>query len=309
MFWPAEWIAAGVALATTTVGAIIALLLGSYGVQAPYLVFLLSVAFAFADPPTHQSWNGLFAPWDARPNSGYDALPRQLSEKGNFVLKDNQCTSAGAKFRGQRYWVFNDPATIIIFDKNGIIAGWQTSVRKSEFTPAPTQKGFVDDDHFWTQTIYFVDPSTICSTGRTKADLDKDGTGTGLWLQYGPDITKDVLHPPLLESEVKKNKLWGSGRCLPTMGMHYWYNVTEGMKCDDFLGNCLLYNHGKLTGFCIAKNVHLESIRYDFPPPVPAALKATIDPVPKCFFSEPAYQKLSSIHVYFHENPRNTSTC
>jgi K+-sensing histidine kinase KdpD len=48
MFWPAEWIAAGVALATTTVGAIIALLLGSYGVQAPYLVFLLSVVVALA---------------------------------------------------------------------------------------------------------------------------------------------------------------------------------------------------------------------------------------------------------------------
>lgn len=48
MLWPEEWIAAGIALATSTIGAILALLLGSYGVQAPYLVFLFSVVLALA---------------------------------------------------------------------------------------------------------------------------------------------------------------------------------------------------------------------------------------------------------------------
>lgn len=48
MFLPHEWVSAGIALATTAIGAIIALLLASYGVQGAYLVFLVSVIAALA---------------------------------------------------------------------------------------------------------------------------------------------------------------------------------------------------------------------------------------------------------------------
>lgn len=46
MLWPAEWIGAGVGLASSAVGAIIALLLAGYDVQCPYLVFLFTVIAA-----------------------------------------------------------------------------------------------------------------------------------------------------------------------------------------------------------------------------------------------------------------------
>jgi K+-sensing histidine kinase KdpD len=48
LFLPHEWVAAGIALATTAIGAIVALLLASYGVQGSYLVFLVSVIAALA---------------------------------------------------------------------------------------------------------------------------------------------------------------------------------------------------------------------------------------------------------------------
>lgn len=48
MLWPHEWVAAGIALATTAIGAIIALLLASYDVQGSYLVFLVAVIAALA---------------------------------------------------------------------------------------------------------------------------------------------------------------------------------------------------------------------------------------------------------------------
>lgn len=48
MLWPREWIAAGVALATTAIAAIVALLLASYEVQGSYLVFLVAVIAALA---------------------------------------------------------------------------------------------------------------------------------------------------------------------------------------------------------------------------------------------------------------------
>jgi hypothetical protein len=270
------------------------------------LVILFSAVHIFAAPPEHTVWNGLFATWDYRPNKGYNALPRQLSEKQDFVLKDNLCN--GGKFRGQRYWANKDPALMLLFDKNGIIAGMQTSVPKSQYTPMPGSKGFVDDGDLWTQTFYFVEPSTICNKGRTKDDLEKQGTGTGFWIQYGPDLSKDVFNLPLAEEEIKKT-VWGSGRCFPTMGQHYWYNVTSDIKCKDFFPSCLLYNNHKLTGFCVAKDATLDSPRYDFPHATPARINATMNPVPKCFFSEPSFQSTSVIHVYFHNNPRDTTNC
>jgi hypothetical protein len=270
------------------------------------LVFLLNAIPVFAVPSTHTSWNGLSATWTYLPNKGFDEMPRQLSEKHDFVLKDNLCN--GGKFRGQRYWSNSDPALMLLFDKNGIIAGMQTSAPKSKFTPLPGSKGFVDDGDLWTQTVYFVEPSTICKTGRTKEELEKDGTGTGLWIQHGPDPTKNVINLPLNEEEIKKTK-WGSGRCFPTMGQHYWFDLSSDMNCKDFFPTCLLYNGNKLTGFCFAKNVNLESPHYDVPRATPSGINATMNPVPKCFFSEPSFQVNSAIHVYFHKNPRDTSNC
>jgi len=266
------------------------------------LSILLPVATVFGQ---QNGWNAFHAKWSAVPFVGFDTLPRKLTEKHNFVLKDNQCE--GGKFRGQRYWSNNDPALFLLFDKNGIIAGMQTSIPKST-NYKPTISYFQDDGDYWTQTAYFVNPSTICSTGRSAADLEKDGTGTGLWLQNGPDPTKDLVSIPLDETEAKKTK-WGSGKCFYTMGMHYWYDVTPDMSCDNFVPNCLLYNGGKLTGFCFAKNVALESSRYDYPRSSPDTVKYTMDPVPKCMHTDPTFAKQSSLHVYFHANPRFTSNC
>jgi hypothetical protein len=270
-----------------------------------YLLVSLFACVAIFDLGYSQhTWNGLYATWTPVPQRGFDAYPRDLTEKHNFVFKDNLCD--GVKFRGQRYWSKSDPAIMLLFDKNGIIAGMQSSAPKDKFTPGMA-RGFVDDGAYWTQTFYFVNPDTICNKGRTKADLEKEGTGTGFWIQYGPDPKVNIINLPLSEQEIKKT-LWGSGRCLPSMGQHYWLNVTENMSCMDFFPSCLLVNNGTLNGFCLAKNVFIDSPLYDFPHPVPSALKATLDPVPKCFF-EKEYADLSSLHVYFHSNPRETTKC
>jgi len=270
------------------------------------LVVLFSAACVLGIPDPLASWNALHATWTIDPLKGFDALPRQLTEKHDFVLLDNQCD--GGKFRGIRYWSKHDPAIILLFDKNGIIAGMQTAVGKSQFTPT-MKKGFVEDGVFWFQTAYFVDPDTICSKGRSKADLEKDGTGTGLWIQTGPDPSKDLVTFPLAEKEIKNTKWGPNGKCLPTMGVHYWYNTSLDMDCDDFFPNCLLYNHGQLTAFCFAINGVIESPRYDSPHPTNDKFGGFIDPVPKCFFSDKTFFKLTTLHVYFHSNPRLTSNC
>jgi len=270
------------------------------------LVLLCLSASVFGIPDPLASWNSLHATWTLNPLKGFDLLPRQQTEKHDFGFVEDLCE--GNTFRGRRYMSKGDSAIFLLFDKNGIIAGIQTSVKKTDFTPT-MKKGFVEEKYYWTQTAYFVDPDTICTKGRTKADLDRDGTGTGLWIQTGPDPSKDLVTFPLSEKEIKNTKWGPKGKCLPTMGAHYWHNVSLGMDCDDFFPNCLLYNHGQLTAFCFAINGVVESPRYDNPHPTNDKVGGFIDPVPKCFFSDKTFFKLTTLHIYFHSNPRLTSNC
>jgi|688.fasta_scaffold1383525_1 hypothetical protein len=91
------------------------------------------------------------------------------------------------------------------------------------------------------------------------------------------------------------------------MGVHYWSNVqsvpiTADINPDDFFPFCLLYNGGKLNGFCFAYNANLTSPRYEHPQPNQISL--FIDPVPK-YFSDPSKSSgLSTVHVYLTSSPR-----
>jgi len=255
-------------------------------------------------------WDDLRVTWSANPFSswGFDPMPRtSTGAMKDFVLKDDQCAQ-GSKFVGKRYWYKQDPAVILLYDKNGYIAGIQTAIPKSKLTPSPylSNHPYVDDGDFWTVTAYFVDPSTICTTGRTAQQFKDQGTGTGLWLQNGTNPTRDLIQIPLQESEIQKTN-WKFGKCFYTMGNHYWYNPTKDMDCGKFYPNCLMYNGGKLTAFCFALNSYLPSNRYEHPTPTNA--KKFLDPVPDCFFNDPNYSKLSSIHVFMISNPRTGSFC
>jgi charged multivesicular body protein 7 len=257
-------------------------------------------------------WTNLRTTWSLNPFNtwGFDSLPRDLSGKlEDFVLRDNQCDMAGAKFAGQRYWYKQDPAVSLLFDKQGIIAGIQTSMAKSDYTPPAYAQNlhYIDDGDYWTLTAYFVDPSTICSTGRTADQFKADGTGTGLYLQQGPDFIKDSVLIPLTEDDVKTQTKWTFGHCFKTMGNHYWYNVTKDMPGDHFVPTCLLYNKGKLTAFCFAVNSALKSQRYEHP--TASVLPKFLDPVPDFFTTDPAYASLSTMHVYFSSHPRVDTFC
>jgi len=271
------------------------------------LALALFASAAYADP----LWNSLRVTWNPNPFSkwGFVGVPRDLTgDLGNFHSRDNQCQVAGAKFLGQRYWWKDDPALTLLYDTNGIIAGIQTSLPKSAFTPPATltNKNYQDDGDYWTLTAYFVNPSTICGAGRSKELLASQGTGTGLWIQWGPDPVKDSIQVPTSEEEMKKTN-WKYGHCFWTMGKHYWYNVTKDMSCDNFIPNCVMYNKGKLTAFCFSINAGFTSPRYEHP--TAEISKKFIDPVPDCFFKDPTYKKLSTIHIYFIDNPRTGSFC
>ena len=83
---------------------------------------------------------------------------------------------------------------MLLFDTLGGIAGIQTTVPKSTGYPTKMHKSFhnvwVDDAAQSTITAYFVDPAIICSSGRSKYQISKEGTGDRLVIQVGPPTSR-----------------------------------------------------------------------------------------------------------------------
>jgi len=272
------------------------------------LLAFASLAYG-ADP----LWNNLRVTWSLNPLSpwGYKVVPRDLSGKlDGFELRDDQCNVSDAKFLGQRYWYNKDPALSLLFDVNGIIAGMQTSAPKSNFTPPAylINRNYIDEGDYYTITAYFVDPSTICSSGRTSDQLKTEGTGTGLWIQQGPDPIKDSVQIPFLEEDIVKTT-WKFGKCFRTMGNHYWYNQTKDLAADHMVPNCLLYNKGKLTNFCFTFGWTYEFTSPRYEHPKTTDLTRFMNPVPDFFYNDPNYAKLSTMHVFFQDDARLGSWC
>jgi len=245
---------------------------------------------------------------DDKNKTSFDHMPRHVieAEYEHWTLIDDQCDSSSSMmFRGRRYWKGNDSATILLFDKNGYIAGIQTSVPEDvKWTPSPTYLGnyILNETNFFenhlTLTAYFVNTSIIC-TGRTREEFEKEGTGTDLYIQSGPDPMKDYKMIPRSQDDIKDDPLWGHGKCFYKMGQHFWRNVAKTMDCDDFFPFCLMYNKGKLNAFCFAINADVPSDRYEHPDL--GEVKDFIEPVPDCMYSDPSFQHTTSLHVYLSE--------
>ena len=92
---------------------------------------------------------------------------------------------------------------------------------KQQYYNFPAQKMFNRDTvagiDAYILTAYFVDPSTICQSGRDASTLKTVGTGSGLWLQNGTDPIRNSAAVPMDESSAVGTR-WVKGACFPTMG-------------------------------------------------------------------------------------------
>ncbi|CAF3808066.1 unnamed protein product [Rotaria sp. Silwood1] len=216
------------------------------------------------------------------------------------------------QFLGQRFIKDNDIALVLIYDIKGSIAGVQlalpVSMAKTKYYKFDTQKMYnratVAGIDSYVLTAYFVDPQTICTSGRDEARLKLEGSGSGLWLQNGPDPIRDSVQSPLYENTVNTTK-WVLGSCFPSMGVHYWYDNRLDNKCDEIFPVFLLYNKGKLTGFgwgLAGKydySKRTESVPY-------GAVSKFMRIVPTClekFFED--IGGFTAMHLYFNTAPWN----
>nr|KAG5714272.1 hypothetical protein BaRGS_018489 [Batillaria attramentaria] len=227
--------------------------------------------------------------------------------------EDAALSEASSKFQGRRYVKDNDHAVILLYDVNGYIAGIQCGISKSGlpsgFPGSKFQSSALQDDGvFLTLTAYFSDPSIICTSGRSDADYQRQGTGRNLYIQTGSDPVANSVRIPHREEELQGTP-WTLGRCFLAMGNHYWYNATADMNCEDFFPVFLLFNGGRLNAFGWALGLPQTSSRFEHP--TGSALSYFFKEVPQCLYDIP---ELSTMHVYltswpiFNDNHQKVSS-
>jgi len=229
------------------------------------------------------------------------------AKKAGFEQIPGQCNG---KFLGSRFIKEKDVGLILIYDSKGDIAGTQLAIPTSIITKYynfTAQKMFNQDTivgiDVYILTAYFVDPATICQSDNVP-NRKLGETGTGLWLQNGPDPIRDSFHSPKDQSGLNSTK-WVQGRCFPTMGVHYWYDSRLDQDCDFFFPAFLLYNQGELTGFGWATVGNYQHTKHTEYPPLPA-LGLFLNPVATCVpirFEEAG--GFTTMHLYFNAAPWN----
>ncbi|KAL8618127.1 hypothetical protein ACOMHN_034354 [Nucella lapillus] len=260
-------------------------------------------------------WDGLRVTFGLNLLKSFNKIPRTMQDAidHDWVQLDGNCGN-NSQFLGHRYIKDDDRAVITLYDVKGYIAGIQTSFLANvngQTYPPQKQRGNIfqlesdstTNNDYYTLTAYFVNPDNICHGGRTEKEFQEGGTGSDLYIQMGSDPVNDVMKIPKLQSDVGKTA-WSKGQCFPLMGLHYWYNVSEDMSCNDFQPVFLLYTGGKLNAFGWAMGVDLTSPRYEHPPH--KVISKFMTPVPKCLYN---YPRLSTMHIYLKDSYITSYMC
>ncbi|XP_067940980.1 uncharacterized protein [Watersipora subatra] len=256
-------------------------------------------------------WNGLRAGFGINPFTSFYGLPTTASDaiKDGWTLDATvgSCSMPSSYFKGNRYRKNGDQAIMLLYDKNGYIAGIQAGIPKTLSTyPAPNNAKyhvFNEESDMWVVTAYFTDPASICTTGRTKGQFEKEGLGNMLAFQTGT-TSSNLLQVPHDEKDVEPTTKFVQGKCFYTMGMHYWYNISADLPCTETFPVFLLYNKKRLNGFGWAFNPdYKNSDKWEHPTKsqYPMFMK---DP-PTCLGKD---GPVSTLHVYLTDSPR-TNFC
>ncbi|CAF2792253.1 unnamed protein product [Rotaria sp. Silwood2] len=227
----------------------------------------------------------------------YKPLPDTLGE---------QCV--GKTTIGYRYWKGNDTGAILIFDKQGTIAGVQIAFPRSSIKgnhySFGTQKMFntemINGIAMYTLTAYFIEPPLICTVGRTLSQLEREGTGTGLFLQNGTNPMIDSIELPLWENDMGKTK-WVKGGCFKTMGDYFFFSQSSFFSAH----HDHLKFKGQLSGFGWAIVANLNFSRRTERVLTPA-ISTFLIPVPTCIPKlNDELGGFTTQHIYFNTNPAN----
>lgn len=216
-------------------------------------------------------------------------------------MNDATCDSNNP-FYGNRYAKGSDISTRLLFDSSGKLAGIQATITESDdLIPSPIRprsSAFVPDDHGnYLLTAYFTNkPKDICKKKRHRRSA-KDGDTLVLQMSDVRWCKPQFMEIPLDEKKLGNTK-WVKGRCFTRMGVHYWYDISPEMHCDQVLPVFLLYDQAsqRLKSFGWATLANITSPFWEHPPA--QYLQFFFKVVPKCVANLAQQKLISTQHVY-----------
>ncbi|XP_078348614.1 uncharacterized protein LOC144633648 isoform X2 [Oculina patagonica] len=240
--------------------------------------------------PDSPEWKQLSVTW-----SEFNKLPMDVNSSKAEGWTLNKTCDASNYFAGNRYVLEGDTAVMLLFDSNGKIAGIQNGLPKSAPGVGTLRAPWVSEGDMYVITAYFTDPQNICGGSRPSSDY----IGDQLLMQTGTQYTSTVSIP--FKQEDLAGTKWVRGGCFPSMGRHYWYNISPDMNCDDYFPMFLLYNRDRLTGFGWVAQGYANSTRYEHPDAKYLGLGFFLEGTkPKCL---PDIPSLTTQHIYLDKRP------
>lgn len=187
-----------------------------------------------------------------------------------------------------------DITNMVFYDKSGKLAGVEVGVWHTPAEPMKTryyeEKTF-EGRKYHALTAFFVDPATICGT-RTAGPF-----GDRVWWKSKEGFFK----LPLTIDEVQQDPKWKLGTCILGMGLHYWYDISNGMDCNDFTPFFVMYNNKQLTTFALGfghdSHVNTPNSRFEHPPKFAIRMNFRPETLPQCLLEES--RKVNTMHFLF----------
>ncbi|XP_047536958.1 uncharacterized protein LOC125070970 [Vanessa atalanta] len=205
------------------------------------------------------------------------------------------------------------------YDDNGFAAGVQVALPQDKFTDALydwTTQGFVEwvpalpsgeIRKFWAISQYFVSEEYLqlnAEDRRALYDSSKLLQQDAIWLTgfYG-----NVDKVSSKTSDIA-NSVYTKQACIPWMGRHYYYNMTENTPCaaDTMYPWFPLVHDGNLigTGFVVFGKLPIEENARDwFERPPKLAVQVIVPDGPKCLYDLTEQVGLLTMHIYYIDQP------
>jgi hypothetical protein len=215
-----------------------------------------------------------------------------LAVKARWIKISESCEE-GIKYVSPEH----DFTNIVIFDKSGKLAGIQVAIDIIPTEPMLSRYYFphtFNGRQRHSLIGYFVDPSTLC-VSRTTGPF-----GDRVWW-------KSKVHSggyfklPLTSEDAEKDKNWKLGECILGMGIHYWYNVSTNMPCNEFTPFFVMYNRGVLTTFAVGfggkDSIDGPNKRFEHAPKWVVRRNFKPETLPECLMRDET--KVSTMHFMF----------
>jgi charged multivesicular body protein 7 len=282
------------------------------------ILFLAVLAIASTQIHAELKWTDLRTTWGPSNVGYFNRIPRSIRDplfvSQNWTMTSTNCSNNGS-FNGFQAVIPGDYSAGLLFDSNGIVAGIQMLLNKSSILapgnnvnypnlPVYQSQTFDNEDYF-VLTMYFIEPTRICTSGRNETDLENEGTGTHVFIQNGTSPNGPLVQIPKNRT-VALAENWSKNQCLQGMGLHNFYGVEQyqSKNCTEMFPFFGLYNNdGELLGFGSANPGTVVNPRFENPSSGAIALIIGPTQVPQCLLETQASIGLTTFHVYFVDQP------